>query len=94
MLAAEPQGPQVAWPDEERPQPEALAEPPLESQLEPRALLAFQPQVQPLRDAQRAQAPEASLPVSQVLPEYALPEAAEQGALSVLLPAPQAQPQA
>ena len=80
VLSAEPQGPQVAWPDEVRPQPDVLAAP-LESQLEPRALLAFQPQVQPLRDAQRAQAPEASLPGSQVLPEYALPEAAEQGAL-------------
>jgi hypothetical protein len=61
--------------------------------LEPRALLAFQPQGQPLRDAQLAQAPEASLPVSQVLREYALPEAAEQGMLSVLPLAALAQPQ-
>jgi hypothetical protein len=93
VLAAEPQGPQVAWPDEERPQPEALAAPPLESQLKPRALPAFQPQAQPLRDAQLAQAPEASLPAAQGLPEYALPEAAEQGMLSVLPPAALAQPQ-
>ncbi len=93
LAAAEPQGPQVAWPDEERPLPEALAALPLESQLKQRALPAFQPQAQPLRDAQLEQAPEASLPASQGLPEYALPEAAEQGMLSVLPPAALAQPQ-
>ena len=92
MLAAEPAGPQVAWPDEERPQPEALAAP-LESQLEQWTLQAFLRRVQPLRDAQLAQAPEASLPASLVLPECALPEAAEQGMLSVLPPAALAQPQ-
>jgi hypothetical protein len=88
LAAAEPQGPQVAWPDEERPQPEALAALPLESQLKPRALPAFQPQAQPLRDAQLEQAPEASLPASQ-----RLPEAAEQGMLSVLPAAALEQPQ-
>jgi hypothetical protein len=82
----------VAWPDEVRPPPEALAAP-LESQLEQWTLQASLRRVQPLRGAQLAQAPEASLPVSQVLREYALPEAAEQGMLSVLPLAALAQPQ-
>ena len=87
VLSAEPQGPQVAWPDEVRPPPDALAAP-LESQLEQWTLQASLRRVQPLRGAQLAQAP-----VSLVLPECALPEAAEQGALSVLAPVEQAQPQ-
>jgi hypothetical protein len=92
VLAVEPAGPQVAWPDEVRPPPEALAAP-LESQLEQWTLQASLRRVQPFRGAQLAQAPEASLLVSLVLPECALPEAAEQGALSVLAPVEQAQPQ-
>ena len=67
MLAVEPAGPQVAWPDEVRPPPEALAAP-LESQLEQWTLQASLRRVQPLRGAQLAQAPEASLLVSLVLP--------------------------